>query len=109
MPMLPLFDGFDDAADVFSEFGMKPIDGVDIRIAIYDRGHYEGSAIVIYRSPSGQLYEVNESHCSCHGLEDWNPEKTTIAALRMRGLLRSPMIQVALGELEEEVASCRLH
>ncbi len=33
----------------------------------------------------GRLYEVNGSHCSCYGLENqWDPESTTVEALRHR-------------------------
>lgn len=45
---------------------------------------YSGSAVVIFRRDD-KLFEVHGSHCSCMGLEEqWEPEETTIEALRMR-------------------------
>lgn len=58
--------------------------GVEILLASYGTGEYEGSAFVLFRR-DGQLYEVNGSHCSCYGLENqWDPELTTVEALRHR-------------------------
>jgi len=58
--------------------------GVEILLASYGSGGYEGDAFVLFRR-DGRLYEVNASHCSCYGLENqWDPELTTIEALRHR-------------------------
>lgn len=55
-----------------------------IVFAVYSTPSYDGSALVIYRQ-NGKLYEVHGSHCSCYGLEDqWSPEETSRAALKMR-------------------------
>lgn len=116
---LPYFEGFANAADVFEQFGIGQVsqegddeaeratltDGVDIRIALYECGSYDGSAIIIFRSTGGKLFEVNDAHCSCNGLENWEPEETTYAALRARGLLAHPTMQVLLDLLEEEEKS----
>ena len=58
--------------------------GVDILLASYGTPAYEGYAFVLFRR-DGKLFEVNGSHCSCYGLEgQWNPEKTSVEALRFR-------------------------
>lgn len=56
-----------------------------ILFASYGGGSYEGDATVIY-TLDGSLYENHGLHCSCYGLENqWRPEKTTRAALVMKG------------------------
>lgn len=54
-----------------------------VLVAIYD---YEGSAFVLLQEPlTGELFEVNGSHCSCNGLEGcWDPEPVNFRALQMR-------------------------
>ena len=77
------FGGIDDVASEFSE---RPdtFDGVEILLASYSQGNWSGDAFVLFRK-GGELFEVNASHCSCHGLEgQWEPEPTTVAALRHR-------------------------
>ena len=61
------------------------LDGVGIIYASYSCDDYShGEAFVLFEK-DGVLYEVNGSHCSCHGLEDqWDPEETSVAALRLR-------------------------
>lgn len=60
------------------------LDGAELLLAWYGTGSYDGSAFVLYKK-DGKLYEVNGSHCSCHGLEEqWQPEETTWEALAMR-------------------------
>lgn len=57
---------------------------VEILLASYGVGGYEGDAFVLFRR-GGKLYEVNGSHCSCFELEgQWEPEETTVTALRHR-------------------------
>jgi len=56
----------------------------EIIVAWYAYGFYEGKAFVLFRR-GGTLYEVNAWHCSCYELEgQWNPEETSVAALKMR-------------------------
>lgn len=56
----------------------------EVLLASYSQECYEGSAFVLLRK-DGELYEVNGGHCSCNGLEgQWEPELTTVAALRAR-------------------------
>lgn len=77
------FGGIGDVASEFSE-RMDTFDGVEILLASYSQGNYEGNAFVLFRKGGG-LFEVNASHCSCYGLEgQWEPEPTTVAALRHR-------------------------
>ena len=90
------FGGFNDRDDIAREFlaGYRknfkiPEDfptEEQIIFAAYEGGSYEGAAIVVYEK-DGKLFEVNGSHCSCHGLEDqWSPEETSKEALGMRKL-----------------------
>ena len=59
----------------------KPI---NILFASYGSGNYEGDAFVLFER-DGKLYEVNGSHCSCHGLEGgFAEEETTIEAIAHR-------------------------
>lgn len=56
----------------------------EILLASYGTPSYEGYAFVLFIR-EGKLYEVNASHCSCHGLEgQWSPEETTIEELEHR-------------------------
>lgn len=58
------------------------VENLNILYAYYSYECYEGSAFIIFEK-DGKLYEVHGSHCSCHGLEDqWEPEETSIDALR---------------------------
>ena len=87
-------NSFDSFVDMVSNFEGKynlkeedvprKYDGVSVLLASYGTGSYEGSAFVLFKK-GDKLYEVNGSHCSCHGLEDqWYPEETTVRALRYR-------------------------
>ncbi len=55
----------------------------DIIFAGYTYEDYSGDALVVFQR-DGKLYEVNDGHCSCNGLENWAPEETSIEALRIR-------------------------
>jgi hypothetical protein len=67
----------------FEENEAKHI-GERILFASYGSEGYEGNAFVLF-AQDGKLYEVNGNHCSCMGLEtQWEPEETTIEALKMR-------------------------
>ena len=76
---------FPDRDSIVAEFGLKdsevPPDS-DILFADYHTPPYEGYAFVLFKK-DGKLYEVNGSHCSCHGLSEesysggptqWQPE-----------------------------------
>jgi hypothetical protein len=83
--------GFEAMVD---DFGItaERLEGVEILLASYTAANYEGYAFVLFRKDC-KLYEVNGSHCSCHGLNaesyaggdtQWQPEETTIEALEHR-------------------------
>lgn len=77
---------FAEKSDVAREFQIElsELEGCSIHFAAYTHEDYSGYALVIFEK-DGKLFEVNGSHCSCHGLEgQWSPEETTIAALKMR-------------------------
>lgn len=58
--------------------------GYEMLLAYYSLDGYEGDAFVLLRKDD-KLYEVNASHCSCHGLENlWDPEEVTADVLRHR-------------------------
>jgi hypothetical protein len=86
--MKPYVEGFDSNEDIISNYGATSdaLDGTTIFLAWYGYGSYDGQSLVIFEK-DGQLYEVNGSHCSCHGLEgQWKPEETSWKALAMRDL-----------------------
>lgn len=75
---------FKSKEDIENAYACKIPDDAEILLAYYGYGSYCGASFVIYRQ-NGNLYEVNGSHCSCNGLEgQWEPEETTVTALRMR-------------------------
>ncbi len=60
------------------------IQDCEILFASYTGAWIEGFAFVLFKK-DGKLFEVNASHCSCHGLEgQWEPEETMVSALRVR-------------------------
>ena len=81
---------FDGMVESFRDYGAdvaehaRLFEGVEVLLASYSYEDYSGLAFVLFRK-GGELFEVNGSHCSCYGLEDqWEPESTTVAALRHR-------------------------
>ena len=81
---------FDGMVESFRDYGAdvaehaRLFEGVEVLLASYSYEDYSGLAFVLFRK-DGELFEVNGSHCSCYGLEDqWEPEQTTVAALRYR-------------------------
>lgn len=80
---------------MISDFGIshQDLDGCRILLADYTYEDYSGSAYVLFEK-DGTLYEVVGSHCSCFGLSEsdysgdtesqWQPEETTIEAVRHR-------------------------
>jgi len=77
---------FDDQEDVERAFQTELGPDKKILLACYDGGGYDGSGWVLIQDiPSGKLFEVNGSHCSCSGLEDqWDEEETSVQSLRNR-------------------------
>lgn len=80
---------------MLDDFGITEatLDGAEVLIASYTYEDYSGSAFVLLRK-DGKLFEVNGSHCSCHGLSEqdyygngksqWETEETTVEAIRHR-------------------------
>lgn len=63
--------------------GSNTVKDEEVLYACYDVPGYDGYAHCVYRR-DGKLFEVHDSHCSCYGLENWSPEETTEAALKLR-------------------------
>lgn len=97
-----LIDGFDDVRDIAvrfagtqyywtgCEYGLpQPLafdsESVEIIVAVYEQGSYDGQAFVVFKGRDNEFYEVNASHCSCYGLEgQWKPEGVVIKELLAR-------------------------
>lgn len=81
-------ESFANKEDIANEFqiDVSELENCNILFASYKQECYEGSALVIYMK-DGKLYETSGSHCSCNGLEGcWDPEETSLEALKMRNL-----------------------
>ena len=77
-----IYQGFDNWADVQSQFSTDAPEPEQVLLARYTYEDYEGDALVIF-SNGGALFMVTGSHCSCYGLEgQWEPEETTPEVLR---------------------------
>lgn len=77
---------FHGVEDIIKQFDIvaSALEGCDVLFALYEFEDDGGSAFVLFER-DGTLYEVNGSHCSCYGLEhQWEPEETSVAAIRMR-------------------------
>jgi hypothetical protein len=73
--------------------------------ACYEQGDYEGWAMVVF-CVNETLYENNDAHCSCNGLESWEPEPTLIGALMMRKgqeTMKAAVREWVMGLLEPHV------
>lgn len=94
--MTVFFGDFHSVEDIIEEFQISADALVDATIlfATYEYTLYEGDAFVLFER-DGKLYEVNGSHCSCYGLEgQWEPEETSVAAVRMRKDITKPLHEV---------------
>ncbi len=77
------YDEWQKYSDVVLDYGGSVPPEADIVFAGYTYEDYAGSAIVVFMR-EGKLFENNDSHCSCFGLEAWEPEETSREALIMR-------------------------
>lgn len=80
------YDLFESRADILSQssYGDSEVPAEDeIVYAGYSYEDYSGNALIVYKR-DGKWFENNDSHCSCYGLESWNPEETSAEALLMR-------------------------
>lgn len=63
---------------------LKQFEGCEWIFGSYSYENYSGDAFVIFKK-DGEVYENGGSHCSCYGVEgQWNPEKTSIEAIKHR-------------------------
>lgn len=74
-------DGFDDHDDVFTSWNNVDPTGKTIIFAVYEREAYEGNAMAIF-SENDTIYMVEDSHCSCRGLEWWEPDAMPLPVLK---------------------------
>ena len=108
--MKPVFLGiFDSKESVAAQFEENLPEDISIIFASYDYRDYSGSAHVVFEQ-GGELYEVYGSHCSCYGLEgQWNPEETSVDAIKMRNEPDQTELNRALDAwLAEHELSCRV-
>lgn len=97
-------------ARMLADFGISEQEllGAEVLLASYTYEDYSGSAFVLF-ARDGKLYEVHGSHCSCYGLSEssysgdsrsqWDPEETSVEALRFR--TRNPEYGAALSAVLE--------
>ncbi len=76
------FGDFKDREDVEAWAG-EALNGAIILAAVYHNEDYSGDAMVVFRK-DGKLFEVHDSHCSCDGLANWEPEEISAEALMAR-------------------------
>lgn len=74
---------FTDDKSILDTWSGSDLKGAKVLLAWYGSGGYDGQAFVLFER-TGKLYEVNDGHCSCNGLEFWQPEETSIEALEKR-------------------------
>lgn len=70
-------------SDVAADYPDAPGDDALV-YAEYDSPPYEGRALVVWIDADGTWWENNDDHCSCHGLDHWEPERTSPEALLTR-------------------------
>jgi hypothetical protein len=76
------FDIFNSIDSVHENWpGSKYVKDKEVLFAIYSYEYYEGAAYLLFQR-DGKLFEVYDNHCSCNGLENWEPEETSWAALK---------------------------
>lgn len=76
----------------------KELPEESIVYAGYSYGDWSGDAVVVF-SKDGKLYENHDGHCSCNGLENWDPEETSKEAILMRPLDGWPGLREAVEAL----------
>lgn len=84
--MSTYIDIFENNEDILKAYDAPSdaLDGATVLLAWYSYEAYSGYSFVLYEK-DGKLWEVNGSHCSCHGLEgQWDPERASWKALSTR-------------------------
>ena len=61
----------------------KILEDYEILGGYLDDGGYDAEIYVLMRK-DGKLYAFESSHCSCNGFADFEPEETSLEALKMR-------------------------
>jgi hypothetical protein len=77
------YDEWTDYASVVADYGENTPPEDSIVYAGYTYEDYSGAALIVFVK-DGTLYENNDGHCSCYGLESWEPEETSRETLLMR-------------------------
>lgn len=81
--MSKYYDEWTDRDFVVDSYGEDtPLEN-EILYAGYTYEDYSGAALVVFHR-NGKLSENNDYHCSCYGLERWQPEETVAEALLRR-------------------------
>lgn len=62
---------------------IEELNALNLIVAAYSEGSYDGEAFALFKK-GDEIYEVNDCHCSCNGLANWEPELTTKDALLKR-------------------------
>lgn len=93
LAMVADFEGLYDRSEAAEAAKGERWQNIEVLLASYGTEDYGGDAFVLFRR-DGNLYEVNGGHCSCYGLGEqnysgdrgtqWEPEETTVEALRHR-------------------------
>ena len=82
------FGIFSNYQEMMDEWENANVKEEEVVFASYDISMYEGEAICVFVR-DGKIYEANDYHCSCGGLENWEEEETSIGALLLRPMWNS--------------------
>lgn len=74
------YDCWQSREDVVVDYGENTPTEQELVYAGYTYEGYSGSALIVFIR-DGQWFENNDGHCSCNGLEDWNPESALPEAI----------------------------
>jgi hypothetical protein len=77
------YDMWESYSDVKGDYREELPPEDQIIYAGYTYESYSGDALVVFAA-DGKVFENNDGHCSCYGLENWNPEETTLDVLHIR-------------------------
>ena len=77
------YDCWTSRDDVVKDYGVNTPAEDELVYAGYTYEGYSGAALVVFVR-DGQWFENNDSHCSCYGLEMWEPEATNPESLLLR-------------------------
>ena len=97
------WSGYQDLARNYSQVKALPPEE-DIIVAAYgcDDNSF-GDAFVLFKRDD-KLFEVNDSHCSCEGLGNWNPEETTAHDVVIRNTVPDVVKEAIVEWWRQEIA-----